>query len=171
MGDTDTPYPRSLAHVAVTVPDVEEALDWYRDVFGWTLLTEPRAVTGNDGYGGRRAVDVLGEFSEMTVAHLVTGNGIGVELFEFASTGESNRSDITQPGFFHICVVDPDVEGLAERIDERGGEHYSRIWRLFEEDEEHLLTYCTDPYGNLVEIYSHSHEGMLLAEPCPTDDS
>lgn len=161
------PYPRSLAHVGITVPDIADAIDWYQEVFGWTLLKEPRTAVGHEGYGGTRAVDVLGEFSEMKVAHLMTGNQIGIELFEFSSTTESNRSDITQPGLFHICVVDPNVEELARRIDESGGAHHSQIWRLFEDDEDHLLTYCKDPYGNLIEIYSHSHEQMQMAGPSP----
>lgn len=161
----EKPYPHSLAHVGITVPDVEEAINWYQDIFGWSLLKEPSNATGSEGYGGKRAIDVLGEFSEMRVAHLMTGNQIGIELFEFSSTGESNNTNIKQPGFFHICVVDPNVEELAERIHESGGEHYSKIWRLFEEDEDHLLTYCKDPYGNLIEIYSHSHEQMHLAAP------
>ena len=158
-------YPRSLAHVGITVPDIEEAIDWYQDIFGWTLLKEPRTATGGDGYGGRRAVDVLGDFSEMTVAHLMTGNQVGIELFEFSDTEASARTDRKQPGLFHLCVVDPNVEALARRIDQRGGEHYSEIWPLFEGDEEHVLTYCKDPYGTLIEIYSHSHEQMQLAGP------
>lgn len=151
-------HPRSLAHVGVGVPDIEEAIEWYEDLFGWTLLTEPRRVTEDDGYGRRRAVDVLGEFEEMTVATLVTGNGVGVELFEFEpreQTGEPARD-----GYFHVCVVDPDVEGLAERIADRGGEHHSEVWRLHEDDPTYRLTYCRDPYGNLIEIFSHNQEQM-----------
>ncbi|MFC7205318.1 VOC family protein [Haloferax namakaokahaiae] len=161
----EKPYPHSLTHIGITVSDIEEAIDWYQDVFGWSLLKGPRTATERDGYGGKRALDVLGEFSEMRVAHLITGNKIGIEFFEFSGTEGSNTTDIKQPGFFHVCVVDPNVEELAERIDESGGEHYSNIWRLHEEDEDHLLTYCKDPYGNLIEIYSHSHEQMHLAGP------
>lgn len=155
-------YPRSLAHVAVAVPDIEEAIEWYQTVLGWTLLKPPRLVKGNEGYGGRRAVDLLGQFNEMKVAHLSTGNQIGVEFFEFSNTEELSEFDVTQPGFFHICVVDPDVEGLAKRIEDAGGEHHSQIWRLYENDEQYVLTYSKDPYGNLIEIYSHSHEQMIM---------
>ena len=31
MGD----YPRGLAHVGITVPDIEAAMDWYADVLGF----------------------------------------------------------------------------------------------------------------------------------------
>lgn len=153
-------YPRGFAHVGVTVPDIDAAIDWYEDVLDWELVKEPTVVTGDDGYGGKRAVDLLGEFQEMKVAHLVTGNQIGFELFEFTETEGNSSPDPRQPGQFHFCVVDPDVEGLARRIEERGGDHYTDVWRLYEDEPKYELTYCTDPFGNIIEIYSHSHELM-----------
>lgn len=159
-------HPRSIAHVGVTVPDIEEAIEWYRDVLGWTLLTEPRTVDGTDGVGGpdnyeeRRAKDVLGEFDQMTVATLVTGNQVGIELFEFTPSDGAAAVDQDRTGFFHLCVVDPDVEGLAETIDERGGNHHAEVWRLHEDLAEYKLTYCRDPYGNRIEIFSHNQEQM-----------
>ena len=153
-------HPRSVAHIGVTVPDLQEAIDWYREILGWTLLTEPRTVVGNEGFGGERAVDVLGDFEEMRVANLVTGNQVGVELFEFTPSSRSDDVDPKEPGIFHLCVVDPDVEGLADSIDASGGQHYSKIWRLHEDNEEYKLTYCKDPFGNLIEIYSHNQEQM-----------
>lgn len=159
---TDRPYPRGLAHVGVTVPDIEEAIEWYQDVLGFTLIKGPDTVVAGEGHGGRQALDVLGEFEEMQLAHLATGNQIGIELFEFAATpDERDPADITQLGYFHICVIDPDVEGLAERIDAAGGEHFSKVWNLWEDDDEYVLTYCRDPWGNLLEIYSHSYERMF----------
>ncbi len=151
-------HPRSLAHIGVAVPDLEEAIEWYEDLLGWTLLIEPRRVTDADGYGRRRAVDVLGDFEEMTVATLVTGNQVGVELFEFEPQDRDESPDRT--GYFHVCVVDPDVEGLAERIADRGGKHHADVWRLHENDPKYRLTYCKDPYGNLIEIFSHNQEQM-----------
>lgn len=152
--------PRSLAHVGVAVPDLDEAVEWYREVLGWTPLTEPRTVRGGDGYAGTRAVDVLGEFEEMSVVTLRTGNGVGVEVFEFSAADPRDERDDPRQGYFHVCVTDPDVEGLAASIDDHGGEHYARIWRLYEHEEEYRLTYCRDPYGNLIEIYSHDQERM-----------
>jgi catechol 2,3-dioxygenase-like lactoylglutathione lyase family enzyme len=160
---TDRPYPRGLAHVGLTVPDIEAAIEWYQDVLGYTLIRGPDTVVGGEGHGGRQAEDVMEiEFDEMRLAHLATGNQVGIELFEFSDTpDEPTDQDPKAPGYFHACVIDPDVEGLAERIDESGGEHYSEVWQLWEDDEEYVLTYCRDPWGNLLEIYSHSHERMF----------
>lgn len=154
--------PRDFAHVGITVPDIEEAIEWYIDVLGWTQLKEPRLSKGDEGYGGTRAVDLLGEYREMKVAHLLTGNGIGIELFEF-DDHEVSRQNPKQLGYFHICVVDPDVEKLATKIDRHGGDHYADIWQLYDDNDEYLLTYCKDPFDNMIEIYSHAHEEMHAA--------
>lgn len=159
----EKPYPRSLAHVAVSVPDIEAAIDWYQSMLGWTVIMDPKLVKSNEGYGGKRAANLLGEFHEMKVAHLTTGNQIAVEFFEFSATQDSGQPESLHSGFFHICVVDPDVEELAERIDSNGGDHHTEIWRIEEDDERRLLTYCKDPYDNIIEIYSHNHEQMVLS--------
>lgn len=161
----DQPYPRGLAHVGLTVPDIDDAIEWYTSVLGFTHVRGPETIVANEGHGGRQAANLLGEFESMRLAHLVTGNQIGVELFEFESTEGASNPNPTQPGLFHLCVIDPDVEGLAAHIDEAGGDHYSEVWQIFEDDDQYTLTYCRDPYGNLVEIYSHSHERIYSNRP------
>ena len=54
-------------------------------------------------------------------------------------------------------MVDPDIEGLAARIAERGGRVRSEVLTLFE-DAPYRLVYCEDPFGNIIEIFTHSHE-------------
>lgn len=158
MGDGDRS--RDFAHVGVTVPDIDEAIDWYTNVFDWTILKGPRSSKGGEGFGGKRAENLLGEYREMKVAHVMTGNGVGIEFFEFDGEEDTEPRRPKEQGAFHICVVDPDVEALAAEIDRRGGDHYSEVWRLYEDDDEYTLTYCKDPFGNMIEIYSHSHEEM-----------
>ena len=83
----------------------------------------------------------------------------------FESTEGKPNPDPTQSGLFHLCVIDEDVEGLATRIDEAGGDHYSEVWQIFEDDDQYTQTYCRDTYGDLVEIYSHSHERIYSNRP------
>jgi catechol 2,3-dioxygenase-like lactoylglutathione lyase family enzyme len=158
-------YPRGLAHVGLTVPDLDEAIEWYTSVLGFSHVDGPDTVVAGEGHGGRQAANLLGEFESMRFAHLATGNQVGIELFEFESTSGTLSPDPRTPGLFHICVIDPDVEGLAARIDDAGGDHYSDVWQIFDDDDQYTLTYCKDPYGNLVEIYSHSHERIYSNRP------
>lgn len=150
-------YPRGLAHVGLTVSDIEAATDWYQDVLGFTLVMGPAEIP-NEGFFGRQVTDLLGDFETMKIAHLATGNQVGVELFEFDQTGGTSDQDPFSPGYFHMCVIDPDVEGLAQRIEENGGDAYSDVWGVLGDDSEYRTTYCRDPWGNFLEVFSHSDE-------------
>jgi catechol 2,3-dioxygenase-like lactoylglutathione lyase family enzyme len=151
-----TPYPRTLTHVGLTVPDVEAAADWYESVLGFERVRDLVTVRPEE-FEGETAADFLGEFAEMKQIQLAAGNGVGLELFEFDGTGERADPDPFAPGYFHVCVVDPDIEGLAARIADHGGEHYSAVRAVFD-GQPYELTYCRDPWGNLVEVFSHAHE-------------
>ena len=96
------------------------------------------------------AADVLGDRVSFRQAHLTGANGVALELFEFDGEGRP-------PGLFHVCVIAPDLRDAAERIATSGGRRRSRIWEIFR-GEPCLACYCEDPFGNIVELYSHSHE-------------
>ncbi|RQG94873.1 glyoxalase [Natrarchaeobius chitinivorans] len=146
-----------MAHVGLTVPDIDAAIDWYRNVLGFTVSSPPATFEPDDDHVGELLTDALGEFEQLTIAHLSTSSGVAVEFLEFAETEERASIEPQRAGWAHLCLVDPDVEELAGRIDEQGGDHYADVWEIFP-DEEYELTYCEDPFGNKLEIYSHSDE-------------
>ncbi|MGH2944896.1 MAG: VOC family protein [Solirubrobacteraceae bacterium] len=155
-----TPH-RTLAHVGITVPDLDLAVRWYSHVIGFDVMVPAHSIVRDEGHPGRVAADVLGpEFGALRQAHLVGANGAGLELFEFVEP-PVGRLESSRPywstGPWHVCIVDPDVEATAEAIRRSGGDRTSRVWRLFD-DEPYEMTYCEDPFGNIVEIYSHSYE-------------
>jgi catechol 2,3-dioxygenase-like lactoylglutathione lyase family enzyme len=155
-------YPRAFAHVGITVTDLARAIDWYGSVLGFELLMGPVEVWAGDGDVGQGAADVFGpDFRRFRQAHMSAGNGVVVEIFEFLEPRAERRDDnfeYWKTGFFHVCVVDRDVEGLVQRIAETGGRmRTSRIWPIFP-GQKYRFCYCEDPFGNIVEIYSHSHE-------------
>lgn len=152
------PQPRSIAHVGASVPDIDDAIEWYESVLGFECFMGPEQVDGDeDTQIGELCRDVLDDFESVRIAHLTTGNGVAVELFEFADPEAFEEPDSKRPGYFHLCVIDPNIEELAAKIDESGGEHHTDVWELFP-GQEYRMTYCKDPFGNLVEIYTHSHE-------------
>ena len=153
----ERPYPRAFAHVGVTVPDIDGAMDWYEEILGLDRVMDPVRVEAGEGHMGELCADVLDiDFEEVRIGHMATSDGTGVEFFEFDEVDEVAPNP-RETGFFHVCVIDPDIEALAERIAGHGGEHTSEIWRLFP-DREYRMTYCTDPFGNYVEIYTHGYE-------------
>ena len=50
-----------------------------------------------------------------------------------------------------------DVGAVAQRVASSGGDRTSGVWPIFE-GEPFLTCYCRDPFGNIVELYSHSHQ-------------
>jgi catechol 2,3-dioxygenase-like lactoylglutathione lyase family enzyme len=141
----------AITHVGLTVPDLDRAVAWYRDVLGFEPLVQPVSVRAGEGHAGTVAADVLGaDFGTFRQAHLAGANGVAIELFEFE--GPQRR-----PGLSHFCVVAPDVAQTAGRIATSGGRRSSRVWEIFRGDP-YLACYCEDPFGTIVELYSHSHE-------------
>jgi lactoylglutathione lyase family protein len=141
-------YPRTFSHIGISVPDLEAAVKFYTEVLGWYLIMKPTEITEDDSSIGVMCTDVFGAgWEHFRIAHMSTGDRIGVELFEFK--GQENPEDnfeYWKTGVFHFCVQDPDVEGLADKIVAAGGK------------KPYRMIYMEDPFGNILEIYSHSYE-------------
>jgi catechol 2,3-dioxygenase-like lactoylglutathione lyase family enzyme len=159
--ESEQAYPRVMGHIGLVVGDIEDAFEWYREVLGFTPVMEPDTVETGVGHFGALALDCIGEdVGEYRIAHMATGNHVGVELFEFEGY-EEYEEDITAPGLSHFCLQDPNVEATAERIVEAGGEWVtSKVWDIFPEKPEYEMCYVTDPWGNVIELHSRGYEHM-----------
>lgn len=159
---------RSLAHcinhVGVSVPDIDAAIDWYGRLFGFTLIAAPVEVRPDGSHFGTLAADICGpRFGGMKIAHMVSGDGVGFELFEFLEPAPERREDTMEywkNGFFHLAITDPDVEGKVREVVAQGGRQRSKVWDLFP-GEGISVCYCEDPFGNVLEIISHRYEQVL----------
>jgi catechol 2,3-dioxygenase-like lactoylglutathione lyase family enzyme len=142
----------------MTVRDLDGAVRWYRDVLGLDPLGPAVEVTAGAGHSGTVAADVFGPgFGRFRQAHLTSANGVALELFEFAEPPVR--------GILHVCLVAPDVEAAAERIAASGGRRRtSHVWDIFE-GEPYRTCFCEDPFGNVLELYSHSHERTYANRP------
>lgn len=153
-------YPRTFSHIGLSVPSVTEAVKFYEDVMGWYTIMTPSDVVEDDSPIGVMCTDVFGPgWGKFRIAHMSTGDGIGIELFEFPNneTPEDNF-EFWKTGIFHYCVQDPDIEGLVEKIVAHGGKQRMPIREYYPGEKPYRMVYCEDPFGNLVEIYSHSYE-------------
>jgi len=154
-------YPRAFSHIGITVPNIEEAVKFYKDVMGWYVMMEPTEVLEeNDTAIGQMCIDVFGEgWENFKIAHLSTSDTIGIELFEFPQNViPKHEFNPYQTGILHFCVKDPDIEGLTQKIIEAGGKQRMPIREYFPGEKPYKMVYCEDPFGNIVEIYTHSYE-------------
>jgi hypothetical protein len=85
---------------------------------------------------------------------------IGVELVQFKDqVNPEDNFECWKTGVFPFCVQDPNVEELAERIVAAGGKRRMKRPRYYYPGEKpYCMIYMEDPFGNIVEIYSHSYE-------------
>jgi catechol 2,3-dioxygenase-like lactoylglutathione lyase family enzyme len=157
------PYPRAVTHVGFTVPDIDSAIRWYQEVLGFQLLVGPVQLVADDTHFGNIAKDIFGpRFRKGRLALLSGSNGVCLEIFDFQDPAVETRKEnfeYWKTGLFHIAIIDPDIETLVSRIVEMGGKSRSEIWTVFP-GKPYRLAYCEDPYGNMIEIYSHSTEQM-----------
>ena len=157
----NTPYPRTFSHIGISVPDLDAAVKFYTEVLGWYLIMKPTEIVEDDSAIGEMCTDVFGAgWDKFRIAHLSTGDRVGVEIFEFKNQeNPENNFEYWKTGVFHFCVQDPDVEGLAEKIVEAGGKKRMKAPRYYYPGEKpYRMIYMEDPFGNILEIYSHSYE-------------
>ena len=83
-----------------------------------------------------------------------------MELFEFPQTRpEEIPFEYWRPKVFHICFQDPDLEGRIKLIEAHGGRQRMRqVRHYFPGEKPYRMVYCEDPFGNIIELYSHSYE-------------
>lgn len=148
-------------HIGLTVSNIEKAVDWYSKLFGFELIIGPLPLTNDDTHFGQLSRDIFGnDFKGGKFAHLKTANGIGIELFSFDDPKTENSENVMEywkNGIFHFCITHPNPSELAASIIANGGKKRTRDWDIFPGGDRKLI-YCEDPWGNIIEIYSHSYQ-------------
>ena len=152
----------AIAHVGMTVTDLDAAVAWYSDVVGLEPLGPRASVRAGEGHEGELAAEVFGpRFGGFRQAHLTGTNGTALELFQFLDPASERRArtfEFRTTGIFHVCVAVPEIERTADRIAALGGRRRMEQAAPIFPGEPYRTCYCEDPFGNTIELYSHSHE-------------
>jgi len=172
MTSEDRLYPSAalaVNHIGVTVPDVFGAIDWYGKVFGFPCIMGPRLL---EAEGHREAASSLGPtFRRAWQAHLLCGNNVGIELFQFIDPPVKDRDreeplEFTRRGTWHLCLTYPDVAQAVRVVVTNGGTALSEP-TAFVPGRPWVLAYCADPWGTVLEIMSHSYAEAFANWPQP----
>ncbi|HYA82518.1 MAG TPA: VOC family protein [Candidatus Bathyarchaeia archaeon] len=159
-------YPKIINHVAVSVPNMDLAVNWYKEVFGFTVVREPIEFVPDDTLKGMAVKDIHGpSLKKVRMVWLSSANQVGFEIFEYIepkAERRTNNFEYWKSGFIHICITDPDIEGLCKKISETGGKQRSKVWEIVP-DKGYKIAFCEDPFGNIIEIYSHSYEQTITS--------
>lgn len=155
-------------HVALTVPDLDAGVAFYRDVIGGVELYRigpfdaaemPRAADGRDWTDAH--INVAG--ARLTIAMLQVGPNLMLELFEYAAPADRR----TQPprncdlGGHHIAFKVRDIEAAAAYLRERGCRVMDGPVPLTEGPCAGLrIHYFLDPWGNQLELVEYERQAF-----------
>lgn len=166
-------YPINFSHVGLTVPDLEKAIEFYTKVMGWYPISGPIKVSEEDSSNLTRISKLIyGKgWNEFRFAHLSSADAMGFELFEFGTNEtEKSTNDPFKTGIFHFCVQHPDPASLLERMMEGGGKIKMEPQVQYPDEKPYLMAFAEDPFGNSIEIYSHSYELHNVGPNGPVGD-
>jgi catechol 2,3-dioxygenase-like lactoylglutathione lyase family enzyme len=149
-----------FAHVAVCVPDVEEAARWYSEVLGLSVLSPPYRMAGE-------AIERdMGELLPPPVVVKAAIVGLGhddqvLELVEYPEAGipasPSGRPAITHLGLTHVGLVCDDIEGTRNELEGRGVRF---ITSSIAEVAGLRTTWFQDPWGTVFILLEKRHEEL-----------
>jgi catechol 2,3-dioxygenase-like lactoylglutathione lyase family enzyme len=129
-------------HVGTTVSDLDRAVEFYRDVLGFELLSE-FTVSGESFATGVGVPGATGEF-----AHL-DADGVRVELVEYDPEGESCTAEsVNQRGAKHMGFEVDDVEAFYEALPD----DVETVSEPQTTSSGARILFIRDPEGNLIEI-------------------
>jgi len=148
----------STAHVAVCVPDVEAAVDWYREKLGFELLSPPYRMEGP------RMESDMGELlpSPVIVKAAIMGSGPDdhvIELIEYPGapsrgSNSSPRDRVLTHGMTHVGLVCEDLDDTRRELEGRGVEFLtSGIAEL----AGLRTTWIADPWGSVFILIEKKH--------------
>jgi catechol 2,3-dioxygenase-like lactoylglutathione lyase family enzyme len=136
-----------LAHTAVCVPDMDEAMRWYVDVLGFMVLSPPYRMDGD-------AIERdMGELvpSPVVITAAIVGTEDGdrvIELVAYPNVTVPPADDvsITHAGITHVGLVCDDLDATRTTLEQRGVEFLTtgtaRIAGL-------RTTWFRDPWGTV----------------------
>ncbi|MGL6259511.1 VOC family protein [Vibrio sp. WXL103] len=150
-----------MNHIGIMVGDMDQAVEFYTKALGLEIvMNNTPVIEERETAIGRMCIAVFGEgFKGFNIAHLLTSDGIGVELFEMKERQERHEVDFSRIGIFHFCLQTDDFAGVIEKVEQYGGKVRMDIMRYHPEDDSKpaQMIYLEDPFGNLFELYSHTY--------------
>jgi Lactoylglutathione lyase and related lyases len=154
-------YPIVFNHIGLSVSNIEKAIEFYKEVFGWFHLagpwpikrTPPRTDFTDTVYGT--------DWTGFKLAHMSAGNGIGIELLEFEDNyPAASKMEMKRQGLFHFGILTTDLREFVKNVEAHGGKQHSDFNVREVNGQKREIVFVEDPFGNVIEAYNYSYEIM-----------
>lgn len=150
---------RGIDHVGVTVPDIEQATNFFKKVFDAKVAYDNQKPD-DEPLAGPDVEQFLGLKKGAEVIHmrlLTIGDSATIELFYYANTEQGKPAIASDLGVQHIAFYVNNIDKVTKKFIEAGGE-------LLTQPDDFLgaieggsgqFVYGRTPWGMLVEILSY----------------
>ncbi len=143
----------AVDHPGFTVPDLEQAIDFFRDVFGCELVFRAGPY---EHVGYRWPGESQPESATLTLAILRLGEAHNIELLEFADCASNPRRGPARPSELyagHLAMYVDDVGAAVEDLRAHGAQILGEV---IEESDGPLTglewVYTLTPWGMVIEL-------------------
>jgi catechol 2,3-dioxygenase-like lactoylglutathione lyase family enzyme len=146
----------AFAHPGIVVPDLEKAITFYRQMFGFEVLGEESWEKPSPDYD--RGIGLKGSAAR---GCMLKGHNCYLELFEYSAPLQlaemPGQFEAHELGIRHIAFYVDDVKAEYQRLQQLGGQE---LGQPTGSDDSGFVVYARDPFGNIIE---------LCEIPCPEE--
>ncbi|NNK96394.1 MAG: glyoxalase/bleomycin resistance/dioxygenase family protein [Desulfobacterales bacterium] len=146
----------AFAHPGIVVPNLEKAIDFYRRMFGFEVISHESWEKPSPDYD-----QGIGLKNSAAKGCLMKGHNCYLELFEFTSPSQRfegpDKLGAHEPGIRHIAFYVDDARAEYQRLLKLGGQI---LGQPVGSDNNGYVVYARDPFGNIIE---------LSEIPCPEE--
>lgn len=140
----------AVAHVGVTVAELERAVRFYTEGLGFEVAVRQTSAAAYLALTGYPGVEIDTAFVELP------GDGVRLELQEYRRVGEHGRREPgTAPvGSSHVCLRVADVEAALARAEAAGGRRVTDPVAIDSGvNDGGRAVYLRDPDGYTIELF------------------
>jgi catechol 2,3-dioxygenase-like lactoylglutathione lyase family enzyme len=153
-------------HVGLTVPDIEEAVAWFRDVMGATAplsfgpISDPQGTLMHDLLG----VDPRAVIDRITMLRI--GHSANIELFQYEAPDQRQTHPRNSDwSGHHVAFYVTDIEAAVAYMEAKGVEKFFGPFALTAGPAAgQSINYFKTPFGTYVELISYP-QGMAYDVP------
>lgn len=138
-----------IDHTAISVPDLQVALDFYCGVLGFELESEsgwPR--------GAKRVDALVGLADSSSRVAMVRMGGTRIEIFQYTSPeprAQDRAFRVCDHGITHLCLAVSEIEQEVARLAAAGVAFNAAPVDV----GTSICVYGRDPFGNVIELKQH----------------
>ncbi len=153
---------RGIEHVGITVPDIEEATDFFVAAFGaepmYDMHASPRATggSGDPDASDQATLGVREGVSWLSSRMLRLGGGANIELFTYHDNGQRAAATASDLGIQHLALLVDDIDVASRLVVEAGGQALvgPSVLPGPEAGEGNKWLYTVAPWGTIIELIS-----------------